>query len=136
MVLSFFSEHLEKKELSKTVETQGDVAKDLLDEMNIRHNNALLIQEIGQATSSILNIDNLLKAVVRIMEMHIDFDRGMIMLANSDKTRLFYTAGYGYDKDIEELLQQTEFHLDNPESKGVFVVAFRDQKPFLVNDIS
>ena len=104
--------------------------------MAIRHNTALLIQEIGQATSSILNIDSLLKAVVRIMEMHTDFDRGMIMLANSDKTRLFYTAGYGYVKEKEEILQQTEFHLDNPESKGVFVVAFRDQEPFLINDIA
>ena len=70
------------------------------------------------------------------MEIHIDFDRGMIMLANSDKTRLYYTAGYGYTKEKEEFLQQAEFHLDNPESKGVFVVAFKDQKPFLVNDIA
>ncbi len=66
----------------------------------------------------------------------MDFDRGMIMLANSDKTRLYYTAGYGYTQEKEEFLQQTEFHLDNPESKGVFVVAFKNQKPFLVNDIS
>jgi len=135
MAFSLYSARLEKKELSETIKTQGDTAKDLLDEMAIRHNTALLIQEIGQATSSILNIDSLLKAVVRIMEMHTDFDRGMIMLANSDKTRLFYTAGYGYVKEKEKILQQTEFHLDNPESKGVFVVAFRNQEPFLINDI-
>jgi PAS domain S-box-containing protein len=133
--LAFFSENLEKKELVKTVETQGTVAQDLLGEMNIRHSNALIIQKIGQATSSILNIENLINTVMSIMEMHIDFDRGMIMLANSGKTRLLYIAGYGYDKQTEEILQQTEFHLDNPESKGVFVVAFRDQESFLVNDI-
>ena len=136
MVFSLYSARLEKKELSETIKTQGDTAKDLLDEMAIRHNIALLIQEIGQATSSILNIDSLLKAVVSIMEMRIDFDRGMIMLANSDKTRLFYTAGYGYVKEKEGILQQTEFHLDNPESKGVFVASFKDQKPFLINDIA
>ena len=28
------------------------------------------------------------------------------------------------------------FHLDNPESKGVFVSAFKEQKPILLNDIS
>ncbi len=48
----------------------------------------------------------------------MDFDRGMIMLGNRDKKRLYYTAGYGYTKEKEEFLQQTEFHLDNPESKG------------------
>jgi len=136
MAFSFYSDQLEKKELSETIKTQGFTAKDLLDEMNIRHNNALLLQEIGKATSSIIDIDKLIKTVVRIMEMHIDFDRGMIMLADSDRTHLSYTAGYGYVKEKEKLLQQAEFHLDNPESKGVFVVAFKDQKPILVNDIA
>ena len=136
LCLAFYSENLEKKELIKTIETQGSVAQDLLGEMNIRHNNALIIQKIGQATSSILNIENLIHTVMSIMEMHIDFDRGMIMLANNDKTRLIYIAGYGYEKQIEEILQQTEFHLDNPESRGVFVVAYKAQKPFLINDIS
>ena len=136
MAFSFYSDRLEKKELSETIKTQGFTAKDLLDEMNIRHNNALLLQEIGKATSSIIDIDKLIKTVVRIMEMHIDFDRGMIMLADSDRTHLSYTAGYGYVKEKEKLLQQAEFHLDNPESKGVFVVAFKDQKPILVNDIA
>jgi PAS domain S-box-containing protein len=134
--LGFFSEYLEKKELAKTVETQGDAAKDLIAEINIRYNNALLIQEIGKATSSILDIDKLIKTVVNIMEIHTDFDRGMILLANSDKNRLYYTAGYGYTQEKEGFVQQAEFHLDNPRSKGIFVAAFNDQKPFLVNDIS
>jgi PAS domain S-box-containing protein len=136
MILSFYSELLEKKEMAETIKIQGDTAKDLLDEMSIRHNNALLIQEIGQATSTILNTKDLLQAVVNIMEKRIDFDRGMIMLTDKDKTRLYYTAGYGYTKEKEQFLQQTQFHLDNPESKGVFVVALKDLKPFLINDIS
>jgi predicted hydrocarbon binding protein len=131
LLLTIHSGQLQNKELAETIKTQGDTAKDLLDEMAIRHNNALLIQKIGQATASILNTDSLLEAVVKIVEMHIDFDRGMIMVSDSDKTRLFYTAGYGYDEDKENILRQTAFHLDNPESKGVFVVAFRNQKPFL-----
>ncbi|MDH3575519.1 MAG: response regulator [Desulfobacteraceae bacterium] len=136
MSLSFLSEYLEKKELVKTVETQGDAAKDLIDEINIRHNNALLIQKMGQATSSILNIDELIKKVMNILEEHIDFDRGLIMRTNTNKTRLFYTTGYGYDDKVELFLRQSKFHLDNPRSQGVFIVAFRNQKPILVNDIA
>ena len=41
MTVSIFSSHLEKEELARTIETQGDSAKNLLDEMNIRYNNAL-----------------------------------------------------------------------------------------------
>ena len=76
----------------KPSKAQGDAAKDLIAEMNIRHNNALLVQEIGKATSSILDIDKLIKTVVNIMEIHMDFDRGMILLANSDKNRLYYAC--------------------------------------------
>jgi hypothetical protein len=121
--ISFYSKHLENEELTKTIELQGDAAETHLDEMNIRYNNALLIQEIGQATSTIFNIDRLISTVVGVMERRLDLDRGMIMFANEEKTRLLYTAGYGYSKEQEELLRQTEFHLDNAMSKGMFGVA-------------
>jgi len=135
LTFSFYSSHLEKKDLIKTIETQGNAAKGHLDEMNIRYNNALLIQEIGQATSTILDISELIKTVVKTIEKRLDFDRGMIMLANQDKTRLVHAGGYGYNKEQERLLQGTEFHLDRPKSKGVFVVAFKEQKALLLNDI-
>ena len=134
-LLFFYSEHIENEELTKTIETQGDAAKDLLDEMNIRYNNSLLIQEIGQATSTILEIDKVVTIVVSVMERRLDFDRGMIMLTNKDYTRLVYADGYGYSKEQEKFLRETEFHLDNPESKGVFVLAFKEKTPFLLNDI-
>lgn len=134
MGLTVFSSHLEKEELIRTVETQGDSAKNLLEEINIRYNNALLVQEIGQATSTIFDVKKLINNVVQVMEKRLDYDRGMIMLSNRDKTRLIYTAGYGYTKEQEELLKGTEFHLDNPESKGVLVLSYKEQKPYLVND--
>ena len=134
--IAFFSVHIENKALAETIKTQGDAAKDLIAEMNIRYNNAQLVQEIGKATSSILYVDQLIKTVASIMKTHMDFDRGLILLANSNKTRLNFTAGYGYTREKEQLLQETQFHLDNLQSKGVFVLAFRNQKPFLVNDIA
>ncbi len=95
----------------------------------------MLIQEIGQATSKILDIDRLIKQVTSIMEKRLDFDRGMIMLSNEKKTRLVYCEGYGYDQNQEQLLRQTTLHLDKPESKGIFVVAYRQQEPHMVNGI-
>jgi PAS domain S-box-containing protein len=134
-VLAYYSELLEKRMLAKTVETQKEAAKDSLFESNIRYNNALLVQEIGQATLKILDIDRLLTTVASVMEKRLDFDRGMIMLADREKRRLHYSAGYGHTPAQEEVLRHTEFNLDKPESKGVFVLAFREQKPFLINDI-
>ena len=136
MIFSIYYNYLEKKELGEIIKVQGDVAQDRLDDINTRYNNALLVQEIGQATSTILDIDELLNAVAGVMEKRLDFDRGMIMLAGKEKKLLHHMAGYGYNKEQEELLRQSSFELDNPKSSGVFVVSFKEQKPFLLNDVA
>jgi len=51
LIFFLYAAHLANKDLVKTIETQGNAAKDLLDEMNLRHSNALLVQETGQAIS-------------------------------------------------------------------------------------
>ena len=83
--LTLYAEHLEKKELLANLRNQGDAADRLIDQINVSYNNALLVQEIGQATSSILDINQLLAFIVEALEKRLDFDRGMIMLANRDK---------------------------------------------------
>ena len=136
VTLTLQSEKIEKKELAKTIEVQGDIAKDQLDEINMHYNNALLIREIGQATSTILDIRNLLEAVTEAMEKRLDFDRGGIWLPNNDNTRLIYYVGYGYGPEIENILRKTDFHLDRPRSKGPAVRAFKRQRPYMVNDVN
>jgi len=131
---SFYSDYLEKKDIYEKIKIQGDAANRLLDQITISYNNALLVQEVGQAVSSILDIDSLLKFVTETLQKRLNFDRGMIMLASPDKTRLVYMSGYGYAPDLEALLRETQFHLDKPHSKGPFVIAYRQQKPILVND--
>jgi PAS domain S-box-containing protein len=135
-VISLYTSHLEKQELSNIIKTQGNAAKDLLDEINIRHENALLIHEVGQAISAIMDISSLTKIVTEIIERRLDFERGLIMLSNKDSTRLVYSASYGYNQEQQELLNKNEFHLDNPDSRGPFILAFKEQKPFMIDDIS
>ncbi len=133
--ISFYSEYLEKKELTQTVETQGAAGEEQILESNIRYNNALLVQEIGQAASKILTIDDLLKSVTSVMDKRLDFDRGLIMLANEEKSVLRYSAGFGHTKKQENFLRGLEFNLNNPESKGLFILTMRESKPLLIQDI-
>ncbi|MGD8740876.1 MAG: 4-vinyl reductase, partial [Desulfobacterales bacterium] len=58
--VSCYAQYLEKKELTQTVEAQKATSENQILESNIRYNNASLIQEIGQVTSTILAIDDLL----------------------------------------------------------------------------
>ncbi|HDS15096.1 MAG TPA: hybrid sensor histidine kinase/response regulator, partial [Proteobacteria bacterium] len=79
--------------------------------------------------------DALFSEIIDILHKRLDYDRILIMLANPEKTRLIYQAGFGYMENQEGILQKLSFHLDNPESKGIFYISFRDKKPILLNDI-
>jgi HD-GYP domain-containing protein (c-di-GMP phosphodiesterase class II) len=65
----------------------------------------------------------------------MDYDRGMILLMNEEKTKLEFRSGFGYTEDLMSIIKDTSFHLDRPESRGVFVVSLREQKPLLINNI-
>jgi class 3 adenylate cyclase len=134
--LSYYSERLEKEDLSKNLEAQGDVARELLDEINVRYNDALLVKEIGQATSKLLDIQNLLKSFIEVMQRGLDFDRGGIWLVDEERTCLKYSVGYGYDQEVEDDLRKSDFHLDRTYAKGPAVQAFKQQKPYLVSDVA
>ncbi len=135
MGLSLTSLKLERDSLAETLKKQGDVAAAHMEEMNIRYNNALLIQETGQAISRFSDVDRLLQEVMRITEKRLDFDRGVIWLASSDRTRLIFKCGYGYSQEQERKLLRTQFDLRKKSSKGPLVLAFREQKPILINDM-
>lgn len=135
LAAAWYTEFLERRRLAENIKSESELAGRLLDEINIRYNNALLIHEIGQATSMILHIEDLLKYLIDALRKRLDFDRGMILLANRELTRLTYKIGYGYGEEDEAYLKTVNFNLTNPESRGVMVVAFRKQTPFLVDNV-
>jgi len=138
LILGVFNHaiQMEKEEHAKKLRNQGDEAKQLIHRINRHYNEALLVQEIGQAASSILDFDQLLRFMMETLRKRLDYDRGLVMLADENRGRLVYTIGYGYGTGQEDLLKRTVFYLDRADSKGQFVRAFREQKPFLVNDFS
>jgi HD-GYP domain-containing protein (c-di-GMP phosphodiesterase class II) len=125
---------MEKKELRAGLENLRESTDKLLEQINLNYTNALLTNEIGQAISKQTDVDAILGNVVNVLQKRLDYDRGMILLADQDKSRLIFRSGFGYSVEQENLLQKTSFHLDRPESKGIFVISFREQKPFLIND--
>ncbi|MBN2123117.1 MAG: PAS domain S-box protein [Deltaproteobacteria bacterium] len=134
--LALVAEHLENRELGETVRVQGNTARERLDEIHRRYNNALLIQEIGETTSAILDTSRLIEAVLQVMARRLDFDRGLVLLPDPEGRHLRYRAGYGFGREQEALLRSRGFHLDRADSRGVFVLAFRERRPFLVENLA
>ena len=121
--------------LEELLEQQGDTASEHIKEIKKRHENTALVNQIGKATSSLRDLDELLTKIAAIMQEMLDFDRGGIWLTSRDRSLLEFKAGYGYDKDKEAFLHKTPFHLAKEQSKGPFVLAFKRQEPILIENL-
>lgn len=126
----------ERNELRNTLLTLNDSSNELLEQSSLNYNNALLTSEIGETLAKQIDRSELLEKVVEILRERLDYDRGLILMPNQEGSRLEYTKGYGYSNQLYEIIKNTSFHLDKADSKGVFVLCYKERKPFLVNDIN
>jgi len=88
-----------------------------------------MLAKIGKSMANILSKDKLIRAASNAMEKYLDFNRGMILMANGRNNRLFYAGGFGYSD--EDILQFRNFELqtyDNPSANPISS-AFIEQKP-------
>ena len=136
LLISYATIRLEKKDLSEALENLKNASDQLVDQIEINYNNRLVTREIGQIVNRYNNLNDVLTGVVSVLEKRLDFDRGMIMLANKKKTLMKFWAGFGYTPELYQFLQKLYFHLDNPNSKGIFIVSFKEKKPQLINNIN
>jgi HD-GYP domain-containing protein (c-di-GMP phosphodiesterase class II) len=141
LFLTFFfvvmtaGQQAENKELKTSLEVMRNSIEDYIEQLNVNYNNSLLSNEIGQAINKHTRIQEILQNIIQIAENRLRYDRGIILLANRDKTLLKFAAGYGYAKEQMTTLKHTVFNLDKPGSRGTFVESFHQQKPVLINDI-
>ncbi|MBS3758920.1 MAG: HD domain-containing protein [Desulfobacterales bacterium] len=135
LTAALVGEFLDKRNLKETMHNLQEASDQLVNQIEVNYNNRLVTRDIGQIINRRYNLEDVLKELVGVLEHRLDFDRGMIMLANPQKTQLRFWGGFGYSEDQLKFLRRLSFHLDNPSSKGAFVIAFREQKPFLINNI-
>ncbi|HEY7745563.1 MAG TPA: HD domain-containing phosphohydrolase, partial [Desulfuromonadales bacterium] len=136
LAASLLTERIRRKEVVQAMTNLWGSTEQLSEQINANYKNLLLAQEIGQAISSKLSTDEVIHAVIHILENRLDFDRGLVLLADEKAQRLVIRGAFGYTDTHLKLLRTTSFRLDNPQGRGPFVVAFHQKKPFLINDIT
>ncbi|MDO9262684.1 MAG: HD domain-containing phosphohydrolase, partial [Desulfosalsimonadaceae bacterium] len=134
--VSLVAERIEKNNVSEALRNLKDSTDQLVEQIEINYNNRLITREIGHIINGYNHLDDVLREVVAVLDKRLDFDRGLIMMANKEGTLMNFRAGFGYTEEQYRFLQKLYFHLDNPRSKGVFVVCFKEKKPKLINDIN
>jgi len=112
-----------------------DSSEQLTEQVNLNYRNTQLTREVGEVISSKTSIGEVLESVTQVLQNTLDYDRGLILLAEKTNQWLEIRGAYGYIDQHLDLLTNIAFRLDNPQSKGVFVVSFREQKPFLINNV-
>ncbi len=136
LIIHVQSKSIEVDELKNAVHNLSGSSDTLIDQVNLIYENSLLINEIGQALSNESDLDGILTKVVNVLQKRLNYDRGLILLADDKRTRLISRAGYGYElNELSKFMMSTGFHLDKSSSKGIFINCFHKQKPFLINNI-
>ncbi len=135
-MLTLISERQEKLEVKSLLKNLQGTSNELLEQIESNYNNSRLTNEIGEAIASQTHIEGVLSEVIKLFKKRLSYDRGLIMLSNQENTRLVFRAGFGYAEQKLELLKKSAFHLDHPDSKGIFSACFHEQKPYLINDIT
>jgi HD-GYP domain-containing protein (c-di-GMP phosphodiesterase class II) len=134
-ILTALNLSLEKNDMAASLRSLFESTHQLIHQMDVNHNNAVLTSEIGQSISGRSGSVDVLSNVVKACKKWLDYDRCMLLLADSGRRHLVFGAGYGHDDRQLKLLRQTAFHLDKPGSRGVFVVCFKEQRSFLVSSV-
>jgi signal transduction histidine kinase len=131
--LGLWASRLELQALQTTVGNLHDPNAKLLEQIDQNYNHALLANEIGQAISADSSVAEILASVIAILERRMDFDRGMILLADPAATRLDYAAGYGLSAEQQAALRATPLPLTG-EAPGLCARSFLQNRPLLVNE--
>ena len=127
-VLSHKAWNMEKEELVAAVQNLTDSTNTLFDKLNVSYNNARLIHEVGLTLTKQRHIDGILQDVAQILKKRLDYDRGMILLADKEKTALTFGACFGYMDEQLSALRRVSFRL-RPGSKGILAVCLRNGGP-------
>ncbi len=136
LLLSISAALWEKKEIKAILSDLQDNSTELMEQIEANYNNSRLTNEIGETITSLTNIEDVLNKIVQLFRRRLNYDRCLIMLVNPQGTRLIFRAGYGYTEDKLALLKNSAFHLDRPDGKGVLLTCFKEQRPYLISDIS
>lgn len=135
LIINWLLKKIETNNLLETISLLRGSSDELMKQIEINYENSLLINETAQALAKESEKKGLFNEIISVLHKRLDYDRILVMMANTDKTRLVYQAGYGYTDQQYEILESISFHLDKPGSKGLLAVSFHEKKPKLLNDI-
>jgi signal transduction histidine kinase len=135
-VLVTLVNRLERKSLLSSLTSMRASSERLLAQAQGNYDIALMINEIGEVISTRTELDDIMQSVNQVLMKRLDYDRGIILLANPERSALAIRSRFGSSPEQEPGLQRLKFPLDESAPHGVFARCFLSQQPFLVNSLA
>jgi len=115
VVFCLSKEYLEGRDQEIQIRNQAETAALFLREVDSKHDNAALIQEVGNAISSACVTEEILDAILEGLKEHMDIDRALILLfSEKSPNRIDLVRGYGISPQAEDGLRRRLFRIENP----------------------
>ena len=135
LLIVLAAEHAEKKDLGAALDSLRDSTEKLLEQNQVNYDNALLVNEIGQVVSSKSDTARILSNVAALLEKRLDYDRGVILMADAGGEALRARVSYGFEEAGRRMIHEAAIPLSPSGPSGLLAASFLEQQPFLVNDI-
>ena len=136
LLVALAAEASEKRAVKDSLTSTKDSIDNLLEQIDLNYNTAMLTNEVGQRLGNFTRIEEMLIDVADIMQRRLEYDRGAIFLADGNNGTLELRASYGYGARELECLNALSLPLDqNGAGRDVYVACFHEKRPFLVNDL-
>jgi PAS domain S-box-containing protein len=132
LVLALLTAAHRNRELALAIEKQGDAAKARMEEMNVRYHHAWLHQEIGRTVAGVIEVDDLIRRALEVMEQRLDFECGLILLAAESAHQLVCRGSCGFSPEAQRRLEAAPLVLP-PREEDRLAAAFHDRRPLLLN---
>ncbi len=127
--------YFKSKKQESLLKSTMTMSRSYISEIHQRHHQALIIKEISNVSTAVLDINLLLQTIMRIFSRYTSYDRGMVLLFDRGEDRLLYRAGYGFHEKEEKLLRENEFFIGHEHLADLAALAFNEKEPFVVNNI-
>ncbi|MBW2467242.1 MAG: PAS domain S-box protein [Deltaproteobacteria bacterium] len=125
---------LKENKLTENVDELGKTAEEFLDELNLRYTVTKLVQEVGEITSVIQSEKEITSAVSKAMSRDLNYQRGVILLAEEKGRSLYFASGYGLNEKEVQILKGFQFDLVTTIPIGIIQKVFNKQEPLLISE--
>ena len=129
-------QRIERSSLLSSLGGMRATSERLFGEIKGNYDSALLINEIGEVIASRTDLDEILTSVNQVLQKRLNYGRGVVLLANPERSALLLRSCFGLDPEVEHALGRLEYLIEGPPYPGVLLRCFAEQSCLLVNDLA